>query len=46
VHEGGCCESADEAVWDALGRVHTELPRVRAELLILESAAVRDGWGF
>ena len=42
VHDGWCRESADEAVWDALGRVHTELPRVRAELLILESAAVRD----
>ena len=42
VHDGWCCESANEAVWDALARVYTELPRVRAELLILETALVRD----
>ena len=42
VHEGWCCESANEAAWDALARVYTELPRVRAELLILETALVRD----
>src|SRR5207249_4584058 len=37
-HEG----ERSETVWDALARVYTELRRVRAELLILESAPVRD----
>jgi hypothetical protein len=38
-HDGG---PDAEATWHELTLVYRELPRVRAELLILESAAVRD----